>query len=238
MSDQFSRTRLIFGDESMKKLSESHVIVFGVGGVGSYAVEALVRSGIGSIDLVDNDEFSLTNLNRQLYALHSTLGKYKVDVAAERIKDINPLCNVKTFRTFFTPETSGEFDFTSYDYVVDCIDTVKGKVELILKAKEAGVPVISSMGAGNKIDPLQFKVADIYKTSVCPLARAVRGELKKRGIKQVKCVFSTEPALKIQPGPDAEMKGNGIAPGSNAFVPSVCGLIIAGEVIKDISEKK
>ena len=238
MPDQFSRTRLIFGDESMKKLSESHVIVFGVGGVGSYAVEALVRSGIGSIDLVDNDEFSLTNLNRQLYALHSTLGKYKVDVAAERIKDINPLCNVKTFRTFFTPETSGEFDFTSYDYVVDCIDTVKGKVELILKAKEAGVPVISSMGAGNKIDPLQFKVADIYKTSVCPLARAVRGELKKRGIKQVKCVFSTEPALKIQPGPDSEMKGNGIAPGSNAFVPSVCGLIIAGEVIKDISEKK
>lgn len=238
MPDQFSRTRLIFGDESMKKLSESHVIVFGVGGVGSYAVEALVRSGIGSIDLVDNDEFSLTNLNRQLYALHSTLGKYKVDVAAERIKDINPLCNVKTFRTFFTPETSGEFDFTSYDYVVDCIDTVKGKVELILKAKEAGVPVISSMGAGNKVDPLQFKVADIYKTSVCPLARVVRGELKKRGIKQVKCVFSTEPALKIQPGLDAEKKGNGTAPGSNAFVPSVCGLIIAGEVIKDISEKK
>ncbi|MCR5217882.1 tRNA threonylcarbamoyladenosine dehydratase [Treponema sp.] len=235
MLDQFSRTRLIFGDDSLKKLQSCRVIVFGVGGVGSYTVEALVRSGIGAIDLVDNDEYSLTNLNRQLYALHSTIGRSKVEVAAERIKDINPDCRVEVHKTFFTPETSSLFDFSLYDYVVDCIDTVSGKVELVVKAQAAGVPVISSMGAGNKVDPLQFKVADIYKTSVCPLARAMRNQLKARRVKHLKCVYSTESALKIKVEEDSEMKGRGVAPGSNAFVPSVCGLIIAGEVIKDLT---
>lgn len=237
MHDQFSRSALIFGKDSIEKLKKSRVIVFGLGGVGSYTVEALARSGVGSIDLVDSDEYSLTNLNRQLYALHSTIGRAKVEVASERIKDINPECSVKTYKTFFTKENSHLFDFSLYDYVVDCIDTVSAKVELVLKAQKENIFVISSMGAGNKTDPLQFKVSDIYKTSVCPLARAMRNQLKLKGVKKLKCVFSTEESLKINYQSDSEMKGNGFAPGSNAFVPSVCGLIIAGEVIKDLIKK-
>lgn len=235
MLNQFSRTQLLFGKKNIEKLNSARVIVFGVGGVGSYVVEALARSGVGAIDVVDNDDVSLTNINRQLYALHSTIGKLKVDVAEERIHDINPDCKVTKHKIFFMPDTADQFDFSKYDYVVDCIDTVKGKLEIIKMAKALDKPVISSMGAGNKIDPTQFKVADISKTSVCPLARVVRAELKKLGIKKVKCVYSTEPALETIAEPDSEMKGNGIAPGSNAFVPSVAGLIIAGEVIKDLT---
>lgn len=220
----------------MEKLRNARVIVFGVGGVGSYVVEALVRSGLGAIDIVDNDDYSVTNLNRQLYATISTVGRSKVDVAEERISDLNPECKVTKFKTFFTPENAGDFDFSVYDYIVDCIDTVSGKLELVMRAKALKKPVISCMGAGNKVDPTKFRVADISRTSVCPLARVMRNELKKRGIKRLKCVFSTEPAIKPVAGPDAEMKGKGIAPGSNAFTPSVAGLIIAAEVVKDLTQ--
>ena len=235
----FSRTELLFGTEAMKKLAESRVIVFGIGGVGSFAAEALVRSGLGAIDLVDNDIISLTNLNRQLYALHSTLGCAKVDVAEERILDINPRCSVTKHQTFFLPETSSLFDFSLYDYVVDCIDTVKGKIHIIELAKKAGIPVISCMGAGNKIDPLQFKIADISQTSVCPLARVMRQELKKRGLSDVKVLFSTEPALKPLASVESEKECScrRQVPGSNAFTPSIAGLLIAGEVVKDLTKK-
>ena len=233
----------------MEKLAESRVIVFGIGGVGSFVTEALVRTGIGAIDLVDDDKICLTNLNRQLYALRSTVGKYKVDVAEERIHDINPKCVVTKHQCFFLPETADQFNFSQYDYVVDCIDTVKGKLQIIQMAKAAGVPVISCMGAGNKIDPTQFKIADISQTSVCPLARVMRQELKKRGITEVKVLFSTEPVLDPIPDDEISCKFNCICPpgtkrkcsarnqvpGSNAFTPSVAGLIIAGEVIKDLT---
>lgn len=243
MQDQFSRTRLLFGTDNMEILARSRVIVFGIGGVGSFAVEALVRSGLGAIDIVDDDTVSLTNVNRQLYALHSTVGQYKVDVAEARILDINPDCAVTKHRCFFLPETSGSFDFSRYDYVVDCIDTVKGKLHIIECAKTAGVPVISCMGAGNKVDPTQFRIADISGTSVCPLARVMRQELKKRRITDVKVLFSTEPVVsplcddKIADDcPTAsEQKTHRQVPGSNAFTPSVAGLIIAGEVIKDLT---
>lgn len=251
MEYQFSRTALTFGKENMKKLASSRVIVFGIGGVGSFVVEALVRSGIGAIDLVDDDKVCVSNLNRQLYALHSTIGQYKVDVAESRIHDINPVCKVTKYKCFYLPENSSQFDFSKYDYIVDCIDTVTAKLDLVLKAKEAKKPVISSMGAGNKVDPSQFKVADISRTSVCPLARVIRNELKKRGIKRLKCVFSTEPAIapiteeienssNHKPDELADTARNGISkkqsPGSNAFTPSVAGLLIAGEVIKDITQ--
>ena len=233
----------------MEKLAASRVIVFGIGGVGSFVTEALVRTGIGAIDLVDDDKICLTNLNRQLYALRSTVGKYKVDVAEERIHDINPKCVVTKHQCFFLPETADQFNFSQYDYVVDCIDTVKGKLQIIQMAKAAGVPVISCMGAGNKIDPTQFKIADISQTSVCPLARVMRQELKKRGITEVKVLFSTEPVLDPIPDDEISCKFNCICPpgtkrkcsarnqvpGSNAFTPSVAGLIIAGEVIKDLT---
>ncbi len=234
----FSRTELLFGKCAMKRLAKSHVIVFGIGGVGSFVVEALVRSGLGAIDLVDNDTVSLTNLNRQLYALHSTLGCAKVDVAEERIHDINPDCKVTKYQTFFLPETASPFDFSQYDYVVDCIDTVKGKLHIISLAKAAGVPVISCMGAGNKINPAQFRIADISQTSVCPLARVMRQELKKRGIKDVKVLFSTEPALRPKAPEESEGDASGKrqVPGSNAFTPSVAGLLIAGEVIRDLTK--
>lgn len=239
MKEQFDRICLTFGFENVEKLSRARVIVFGIGGVGSFAAEALVRSGIGAIDIVDNDKICLSNINRQLYALHSTVGKDKVDVAEERIHDINPDCIVTKYKTFFMPETSSQFDFSLYDYAVDCIDTVKGKIEIIMKAKEAGIPVISSMGAGNKVDPLKLEVADIYKTSVCPLARVMRGELKKRGIKKLKCVFSRENAIPpynlTSQAPEEKGCQKKNPPGSNAFVPSVAGLIIAGEVIKDLT---
>lgn len=245
MQDQFSRTRLLFGTDNMEILARSRVIVFGIGGVGSFAVEALVRSGLGAIDIVDDDTVSLTNVNRQLYALCSTVGKFKVDVAESRILDINPDCAVTKHRCFFMPETSGSFDFSRYDYVVDCIDTVEGKLHIIERAKAAGVPVISCMGAGNKVDPTQFRIADISGTSVCPLARVMRQELKKRRIMDVKVLFSTEPA--VSPLCDDKIaddcpititsaqKTHRQVPGSNAFTPSVAGLIIAGEVIKDLT---
>ena len=243
MQDQFSRTRLLFGTDNMEILARSRVIVFGIGGVGSFAVEALVRSGLGAIDIVDDDTVSLTNVNRQLYALHSTVGQYKVDVAEARILDINPDCAVTKHRCFFLPETSGSFDFSRYDYVVDCIDTVKGKLHIIERAKAVGVPIISCMGAGNKVDPTQFRIADISGTSVCPLARVMRQELKKRRITDVKVLFSAEPAVtplcddKIADGCPitSAQKTHRQVPGSNAFTPSVAGLIIAGEVIKDLT---
>lgn len=228
----YSRTELIFGDEAMKKLAKARVAVFGVGGVGGFAVEALARSGVGSLDIIDNDTVALTNLNRQIIALRSTVGEYKVDAAAKRILDINPDIKLNAYRIFFTPETADEFDFSEYDYVIDAIDTVTGKIELVMKAQAAGTPIICSMGAGNKLDPTKFEVADIYKTSVCPLARVMRYELKKRGVKHLKCVYSTE--APITPKPTDEVSGKRQTPGSCAFVPSVAGLIIAGEVIKDL----
>lgn len=225
MSEQFSRTEMLIGSENLAKLANSHVAVFGVGGVGGYAIEALVRSGIGKIDIIDNDKVSISNLNRQIIALHSTIGKYKVDVAKERISDINPNITVNAYKVFYTPETSEQFDFTKYDYIVDAIDTVSGKIELIIQANQAQTPIISSMGAGNKMNPADFEVSDIYKTSVCPLAKVMRQELKKRGIKKLKVVYSKEPPIK--------QEGRRI-PASNAFVPSTAGLIIASEVIKDL----
>lgn len=240
MSERFSRTELIFGRDAMKRLSEARVAVFGIGGVGGYAVEALARSGIGELDLIDNDTVSVSNINRQIIALESTVGMYKTDAAKARIAEINPDCKVNTFRTFFMPDTSSQFDFSVYDYVIDAIDTVTGKIEIIMKSQEAGVPVISSMGAGNKTDPTSFVVADIYSTSVCPLARVMRQQLKKRGVKKLKVVYSTEQA--VTPAIDSVVKeeipaGRRSIPGSNAFVPSVAGLIIAGEVVKDIAGK-
>jgi len=238
MSDRFSRTEMIFGHEAMKRLSEARVAVFGIGGVGGYVVEALARSGIGELDLIDNDTVSVSNINRQIIALESTVGMYKTDAAKARIADINPDCKVNVYRTFFMPDTSSQFDFSLYDYVIDAIDTVTGKIEIIMKAQSAGVPVISSMGAGNKTDPTSFKVADIYSTSVCPLARAMRQQLKKRGVKKLKAVYSTEQS--VTPQTDVSLNEEippvrRSFPGSNAFVPSVAGLIIAGEVIKDIA---
>lgn len=233
MNEQFSRSELIFGEEAMERLAKARVAVFGVGGVGGYVVEALARSGIGALDIIDNDTVALTNLNRQIIALHSTIGEYKVDVAARRVLDINPDIKIKAYRTFFTPETADEFDFSEYDYVVDAIDTVTGKIELVMKAQKANVPIICSMGAGNKLDPTAFEVADIYKTSVCPLARVMRNELKKRGVKHLKCVYSKE--IPISPRPTDEISGKRQTPGSCAFVPSVVGLIIAGEVVKQLT---
>ena len=233
MLNQFSRTELLIGKSGVKKLADSRVAVFGLGGVGGYTVEALVRSGLGAIDIIDNDKICLTNLNRQIYATNNTIGEYKVDVAERRIYDINPNVKVRKYKTFFTPETSNQFDFSQYNYVVDAIDTVKGKIEIIECSKNANVPVISSMGAGNKMHPELFEVADISKTSVCPLAKVIRQELKKRRIKKVKVVFSKEIPIK----PKGEISEDGIKkqpPGSNAFVPSVVGLIIAGEVIRDL----
>ena len=233
MQNQFSRTELLIGKNGINKLSQSRVAVFGIGGVGGYVVEALVRSGIGSLDLIDNDKVALTNLNRQIIATHKTMGMYKVEVMTERAKDINPEVNIRTYKTFFTPETADEFDFSQYDYVVDAIDTVVGKLELIERAKKVSVPIICSMGAGNKMHPELFEVADISKTSVCPLAKVIRQELKKRNIKGVKVVYSKEIPIKPLPS-DEIIEGKKQIPGSNAFVPSAAGLIIAGEVIRDL----
>lgn len=223
MNEQFSRTAQLIGEENVKNLFSKHIIVFGCGGVGGFVVEALARSGIGKISLVDNDSVNISNINRQIIALHSTVGKQKVDVLKNRILDINPNCQVFTFNTFFLPENSHSFDFSQYDYVVDAVDTVTAKIEIIKKSKDANVPIISSMGTGNKLNPLAFKVADISKTNVCPLARVMRNELKKRGISKVKCIYSEElPVIQTQ------------TPASIAFVPSVAGLLIASEVIKDL----
>ena len=245
MQDQFARTRLLLGSEAIERLKACRVAVLGLGGVGAYAVEALVRSGVGALDLVDDDKVSLTNLNRQLYATRKTVGRYKADVAEERIKEINPDCAVRTWKIFYTPDTKDQFDFTQYDYVVDAIDTVTGKLALAQQAQAAGTPIISAMGAGNKTDPTAFRVADIYKTSVCPLARVMRSECRKRGIKRLKVVYSTELPMKPPEDPEqGDPEGNCSVerpgsdtrkdvPGSTAFVPSVAGLILAAEVIKD-----
>lgn len=233
MSERFSRTELLFGEEAMKRLYSARVAVFGVGGVGGYAVEALARSGIGAIDLIDNDTISESNLNRQIIALKSTIGQYKADAAKARIAEINPECEVTAHKIFFMPDTADKLDFSRYDYVIDAIDTVTGKIEIIMRAKAVGVPVISSMGAGNKLDPTAFEVADIYKTSVCPLARVMRREMKKRGVTPFKVVYSREEA--IRPIGTASQPSGKPVPGSNAFVPSAAGLIIASEVIKDLA---
>lgn len=241
MLTQFSRTQLIFGADNMEKLKNARVAVFGVGGVGGYTVEALARSGVGTLDLIDNDTVCLTNINRQIIATNKTVGRYKVDVAEERIHEINPDAKVNTYKMFYLPETKDQFNFEDYDYVVDAIDTVAGKIQLVMQAQEAGTPIISSMGAGNKINPDQFEVADIYKTSVCPLAKVMRRELKARGIKKLKVVYSKEKPIKpvedinsICPPEEVNSSAKRSIPGSTAFVPSTVGLIIAGEVIKDI----
>ena len=228
---QFSRTELLLGKEGMEKLNKARVAVFGVGGVGGYVVEALARSGVGAIDLIVKDTVSLSNINRQIIALHSTVGRLKTEVAAERAKDINPEICIKTHNLFYLPETAEQFDFTDYDYIVDAIDTVSGKLALVEQANKAGTPIISSMGAGNKLDATAFKVADISKTSVCPLARVMRRELKKRGIDHLKVVYSQEEPLRAKVQDEETGK---LIPASIAFVPSVVGLIIAGEVIKDL----
>ena len=233
MPDRFARTRLLLGADNMDKLKNARVAVFGVGGVGGYVCEALARSGVGSFLLTDSDTVDITNINRQIIALTSTVGRYKVDVMAERIRDINPEATVECRRCFYLPETAGEFDFSRYDYIVDAVDTVTAKLDIIVRAKEAGVPVISALGAGNKLDPTVFRVADIYETSVCPLAKVMRHECRKRGVDSLKVVYSAEPP--VGPAETGETKSSGRpAPGSTAFCPPVMGLIIAGEVVKDL----
>lgn len=248
MLTQFSRTELLLGKDSMEKLKNSRVAVFGIGGVGGYVCEALVRSGVGAFDLIDDDKVCLTNLNRQIIATRKTVGKYKTEVMRDRILEINPQADVRLHQCFFLPENSDEFPFEEYDYVVDAVDTVTAKIELVMKAQAMNVPIISSMGAGNKIDGSMFRVADIYKTKVCPLAKVMRRELKKRGVKKLKVVYSEEmPTRPIEdmaiscrsncicpPGAEHKCTERRDIPGSVAFVPSVAGLIIAGEVVKDL----
>ena len=244
--EQYSRTRLLLGQQGIDRLRAARVAVFGVGGVGGYVVEALARSGVGALDLIDDDKVCLSNLNRQIIATHSTLGQYKVDAAAARVRDIDPDIQVHTYKIFYTPETADQFDFAQYSYVVDAIDTVSGKLALVMQARAAGVPVICSMGAGNKLDPTRFEVADLYETSVCPLARVMRAECRKRGIDHLKVVYSKEPPMAPRPEeampagtPDSSPARPGApkkrAPGSNAFVPSAAGLIIAGQVVCDLT---
>lgn len=249
MQNQYSRTQLLLGAEAMEKLKGARVAVFGIGGVGGYVCEGLVRSGVGAFDLVDDDKVCLTNLNRQIIATRKTVGKYKVDVMRERMLEINPDCDVRVHKCFYLPETAAEFNFSDYDYVVDAVDTVTAKVTLVLEAQKAGVPIISCMGAGNKLDPSRFRVADIYKTQGCPLARIMRTALRKRGVKKLKVVYSDEiPTRPIEdmsiscrrhcicpPGAEHKCTERRDIPGSTAFVPSVAGLIIAGEVVKDLS---
>lgn len=250
MLNQFSRTELLLGKEAMEKLKESTVAVFGIGGVGGYTVEALARSGVYKFVLIDDDKVCLTNLNRQIIATRKTIGKHKVDVMKERILDINPDAEVEVHKCFYLPETKDEFDFSKYSYVVDAVDTVTAKINLVLQAKEVGVPIISSMGAGNKLNPAEFEVADIYKTSVCPLAKVMRRELKKRNVKKLKVVYSKEKPVEQKedmsiscktncvcpPGTQRKCTARRAIPGSMAFVPSVVGLIIASEVVKDLCE--
>ncbi len=250
MLNQFSRTELLLGKEAMNKLESSRVAVFGIGGVGGYVCEALVRSGVGAFDLIDDDKVCLTNLNRQIIATRKTVGQYKAEVMRDRILEINPKADVRIHKCFYLPENSDDFDFNEYDYVVDAVDTVTAKIELIMKAKETDTPVISSMGAGNKLDASAFRVADIYKTKVCPLAKVMRRELKKRGVKKLKVVYSEEKPIRpledmsiscrshciCPPGAKHKCTERRDIPGSVAFVPSVVGLIIAGEVIKDLTK--
>ncbi|MCQ2499954.1 MAG: tRNA threonylcarbamoyladenosine dehydratase [Lachnospiraceae bacterium] len=269
MESTFCRTERIIGRDNLEKLKKARVAVFGVGGVGGYVVEALARSGVGKLDLIDSDEVCLSNINRQILALHSNIGRRKVDVAAERVRDINPDCQVQVYPIFYLPETKDQFDFTQYDYVVDAIDTVSGKIALVEQARDAGTPIICSMGAGNKMDPTAFRVADIYQTKVCPLARVMRQEMKKRGIKKLKVVYSEEKALspcvyeegqpvmspeeekaqetalksaedcaqtsdQKQDAANIKAPAKRVTPGSISFVPSVAGLILAGEVVRDL----
>lgn len=239
VKEEFSRTAMVYGEETIERLQKAHVAVFGVGGVGGFACEALARAGVGKIDLFDKDTVSLSNINRQIIALHSTVGMAKVDIMKERIKDINPDCEVNVYNVFYLPENADEYDLSKYDYIIDAVDTVSAKLEIVTRSRYSGVPVISAMGAGNKTDPTMFRVADIYNTSVCPLARVMRRELKKRGIDGLKVVYSTEEPKKCS---NQDKNGEKPVPGSLSFVPSVMGLIIAGEVIKEIinnpSERK
>ena len=225
MEHKFSRTESLIGSEALIKLSNSRIAIFGVGGVGGYVVEALTRAGVGALDLIDNDSINITNINRQIIALHSTIGQDKVEVAKARVLDINPEVKVTTYKKFFSPETSKDFDFSQYDYVVDAIDSVTGKIELVMKSQESNIPIISCMGTGNKLSPAMFEIADIYKTSVCPLAKVMRNELKKRGVKKLKVLYSKEIPIK---------KEGQRVPASISFTPPVAGLIIASEVVKDI----
>lgn len=249
MLNQFSRTELLLGKNAMEHLSKCRIAVFGIGGVGGYVCEALVRSGIGAFDLIDDDKVCLTNINRQIIATRKTVGKYKIDVMKERILDINPEAEVNAYKCFFLPENASDFPFEKYDYVIDAIDTVTAKIELVMQCQKAGVPIISSMGAGNKLDATQFRVADIYKTNMDPLAKVMRRELKKRGVKKLKVVYSEEKPIRpaddmsiscrenciCPPGAERHCTDRRAIPGSTAFVPSVAGLIIAGEVIKDLT---
>ncbi len=235
MESRFSRTELLLGKKNMEKLAAARVCIFGIGGVGGYVAEALARSGVGHLELVDNDVVCLSNLNRQIIATHETVGQYKVDVMKERILSVNPAAEVTVHKCFYLPETRSQFDFSNYDYVVDAIDTVAGKIALVLQAQESGTPVISSMGAGNKLDPAAFEVADIYQTTVCPLAKVMRRELKKRGVKKLKVVYSKELPVAVHNSEESlQSSSRRSIPGSIAFVPSVAGLIIAGEVVKDL----
>lgn len=249
MLNQFSRTQLLYGESAMQKIATCRIAVFGIGGVGGYVVEALARSGIGALDLIDDDRVCLTNINRQILATRKTVGKHKVDVAEERVHEINPDCKVRAYKTFFLPETQDQFDFRAYDYIVDAIDTVTGKLAIIENAKRAGVPVISSMGAGNKVNAAAFEVADIYETSICPLAKVMRRECRKRGIESLKVVYSKEKPIRpfedmsiscrqhciCPPGTARKCTERRDIPGSTAFVPSVAGLIIAGEIINELT---
>lgn len=249
MLNQFSRTQLLLGQEAMEKLKSKRVAVFGIGGVGGYVCEALVRSGIGAFDLIDDDKVCLTNLNRQIIATRKTVGKYKVEVMKERMLDINPDVDVRLHQCFFLPENADQFPFEEYDYVVDAIDTVTGKIEIIMRAQKLKIPVISAMGAGNKLDASRFQVTDIYKTKMCPLARVMRYELKKRGVKKLKVVYSDEKPIRpfedmsiscrtnciCPPGAQHKCTERRDIPGSTAFVPAVAGLLIAGEIVKDLS---
>ena len=252
MLNQFSRTQLLYGEEAIKKLSESRVAVFGIGGVGGYVCEALVRSGVGHFDLIDDDKVCLTNLNRQILATRKTVGKYKAEVMAERMKDINPDVDIRIHKCFFLPENANDFQFDEYDYVVDAVDTVTAKLELIMRSQSFGVPIISAMGAGNKIDAGRLKIADIYDTQVCPLARVMRHELRKRGVKKLKVVYSDEQPIRpiedmsiscrthciCPPGAQHKCTERRDIPGSTAFVPAVAGLLIAGEIVNDLTSSK
>ena len=235
MIEQFSRTEILLGEAAMERLYRARVAVFGIGGVGGYTVEALARCGVGQLDLIDSDTISVSNINRQILATHSTVGRLKVDAARDRVLDINPNCVVRTYPIFYLPDTAEQFDFAQYDYIVDCIDTVTGKLQLVERAVAVGTPIICSMGTGNKLDPAAFQVADISKTSMCPLARIMRKELKKRGINHLKVVYSQEEAMTpVGTEEECARLGKRQIPGSVAFVPGTAGLILAGEVIKDL----
>ncbi len=240
MEEMFSRTELLLGENAINKLKSSHVAVFGIGGVGGYVCEALVRSGIGTFDLIDSDTVAESNLNRQIIALKTTVGKYKTEVMKERMLSINPDVKINIHNCFYLPENADDFDFNKYDYIVDAVDTVTAKLEIIMRAKALGTPVISAMGAGNKLDPSRFRVTDIYKTSVCPLCKVMRRELKKRNIRKLKVVFSDEEPIKpaVRKEDEAQLKASGSSrrstPGSTAFTPAACGLVIASEVVKDL----